>query len=206
MGRLPVRTGVETEIDDLAGQGPRSSQSIAYVCITFGLLAGALWGTAWMVILVASEVTGGLPFDRVIANLSPTATWVWLGSTLLVLMGVTIGMFVLAARNFVVDSSGVHFQSIAYGRQSLNQDRILRPLITRGSLGGVLYFKRGSRTSSAVITQSDALRLSRLPFYPSLAVTPQFAKRPELLRKYEDRLRSGLDARERSSSTNRPSP
>jgi hypothetical protein len=139
--------------------------------------------------LTADELARGLPLDRTLANLSSVAAWAWLGSTILVLIGVTVGLLIIAARDFMVNGAGVRFRSIACGRQVLDQNQILRPVIDRGSFGGVMYFKRGSRTASVLITHADAFRLSRMPFYHSLPVSPQFARRPELLRKYENRFR-----------------
>ena len=188
--RVPARAGVESEHGSFAGQKAQYSRTVVLVCVEFGLLSAAFWAVVWISILTVSELTRGIPLEQVTASLPPTAVWVWLGSSLLILAGVSVGMLAVAARDFSIDGSGVHFRSIAYGRQSLRCDQILRPVIARGSLGGVMYFRRGSRTSSVLITDADAVRLSHSSFYDALPVSPQFAKRPELLDKYEARLRS----------------
>ena len=155
-----------------------------------GVLCGLVWAGILAVALVAAGAARGRSVVMTFSQMNGTVTFLWLLTSVLVASGVFLYFLLFGAQVVRVEGSELHVRTIASGQRRIAQELLYRPVINRGAFGGVLFFRKGARTASLVVTGEDALMVAHLPVYASLPLCPLYEARPKQVAAYEQRLRS----------------
>jgi hypothetical protein len=141
-------------------------------------------------LLISTYVEAGWPgLESELFGGAASDFWApWLAIAVAVVGGVTLGFFVAGAHEVRLTESGLRIRKLA-GITEVSRDRLYRPVISRGWLGGLLLFEdeRG-RLRQLIITNEQAAVARKVHGYETLPVYPTLKDKPDKVREYETRL------------------
>lgn len=166
----------------------RRSSSMTQIAAMSAALAGAIWFAMFLAVLTAASISRGQSLDRFLPNLGGGLGVILVLTTCFV-AGASFCYYALfAAQSLRIEGEFLLVKTRILGELSISEADLYRPVIYRRVWGGVIFFRKGSRTTSITVTGQDALSVARIPRYSSLPVSPWYEQRPRDVAMYESRL------------------